>query len=185
MGVIKDQNGNPASADTWALVTGGFVVNIIVGTLSDIQAIQANYDFLVDLSVGGQTPNVGYSYDSVHDTFAAPPPPPPTLSQAKATLIAQFQADWSNYVTSFYDQPTQLQFLLAQFIAKQNLDIPQQIYIAPLLTWLYTVNIYQGTTIAAINALNTVNAVQAYTYNIAASTGVVPNITLLGVSQQG
>jgi hypothetical protein len=185
MGAIVDPNSNHATADNYALVTGTTVINVIVASWNDVQAILSTYDYLVDITVGGQNAQIGYTYDPVHDTFSAPPPPPPTLSEAKATLVAQFQSDWVNYVTSYYDQPTQLSFLLAQFIAKQNADIAQQLYISPLLTWLYTVNVYQGQTIAAINALTTVDLVNAYTYNIAGSTGIVPLITIQGVYAAG
>lgn len=74
MGSIIDQNSNTTSNDNWALITGTTVVNTIISNLSGIEAIQSNYDFLVDMTIQGQSAGIGWTYTSTTDTFAAPPP---------------------------------------------------------------------------------------------------------------
>jgi hypothetical protein len=180
MGILVDQNSNINAEDNWALITDLIVVNLITGYVSDVSAISSDYDYLVDYTVGGQTVEIGYSYDPIHDTFSAPVV---TLSEAIATTVSNFQSDWSSYVYGYYPQATQLEFLLTQYVAKQNNDTAVEAYIAPLLSWLYTLNIFSGTMISTIQAMTDVTAVQNLTWNIGASTGAVPNITLLGASQ--
>lgn len=101
MGVIVDQNSDPSSVDSWALVSGTTVSNMISANLSFIQSIQGSYDYLVDVSVGGQSPvAAGYIYDSGNDTFAAPPPDWISIVRAEYNSLyvslAQLLSDASN-----------------------------------------------------------------------------------------
>lgn len=73
MGTIVHPPGNNVVEDNWALVEDGIVSNVIVANATFIGTIQANYDFLVDITEGAQTAGPGYSYDDGMDTFAAPP----------------------------------------------------------------------------------------------------------------
>lgn len=73
LGLIVDApEGN--DADIWALVVEGIVVNMIVASASFIHTIAEDYDYLVDVTVGGQYPvGIGYIYDSDNDVFSTPP----------------------------------------------------------------------------------------------------------------
>lgn len=76
LGQIVDANSNTSSVDTWALVMSGVVINTISATTTQIEVIQADYDYSVDLSVQGQSAGIGWTYTPGTDTFATPPPPP-------------------------------------------------------------------------------------------------------------
>jgi hypothetical protein len=93
LGQIIDQNSNTAANDTWALVTSGIVVNTIVANLASVQAIAANYDYSVDLTIQGQSAGIGWTYTSATDTFAAPPPPPTNWIQVVELDFDQVCAD--------------------------------------------------------------------------------------------
>lgn len=70
MGVIVDQNSDASANDTWALVSAGVVTNTIMSNLAFIQSIQDSYDYLVDVTVGGQSgAQTGSTYDAPSDTF--------------------------------------------------------------------------------------------------------------------
>jgi hypothetical protein len=75
MGTIVDQNSDASANDSWALVSGTTVINTIVSNLAGIEAIQANYDYLVDLTIQGQTAGIGWTYSAQTDAFNTPPAP--------------------------------------------------------------------------------------------------------------
>jgi hypothetical protein len=110
MGAIIDQNSNTSSVDTWALITGTTVVNTILCNLAGAESIQASYDYLVDLTVQGQTAGIGWTYAPSTDTFSSPPPTPTDWEliveedfDQIVTDLLQLLSDASNNLT-----PTQL-----------------------------------------------------------------------------
>ncbi len=85
-GTIVDQNSDENSVDTWALVTDTVVSNLAAGDLAYAQLVQNSYDYIVDITVGGQTVNIGDIYDSETDTFS--PPPNPYIETTKNDIIS-------------------------------------------------------------------------------------------------
>ena len=73
LGIIRDANSDLNKIDVWALVSGNLVVNAILASYNDILAIRNSYDYLIDISVGGQNTGPGCTYDASHDTFSEPP----------------------------------------------------------------------------------------------------------------
>lgn len=73
MGIIVDANSDHDANDTYALVSDGVVVNMIVASYNFVnENILNNYDYMVDVTVGAQTAEIGYLYDAENDTFAMP-----------------------------------------------------------------------------------------------------------------
>jgi hypothetical protein len=75
LGMIKDANPNPNAIDVYALVISNTVVNMIVASYNEILAIYKSYDYCVDVTMQGQQPGPGWSYNGSEDQFTAPPPP--------------------------------------------------------------------------------------------------------------
>ena len=74
--IVDSPSGN--SQDSWALISsdgnGNWIVqNTIVANLSFINSITSSYDYLVDYTVGGQSPSIGDLYTPSSDSFQAPP----------------------------------------------------------------------------------------------------------------
>lgn len=86
MGTIVDQNSNPASVDSWALVSGTTVSNIIAAAFSYIESIQGDYDYLVNITVGEQNVSSGWVYDPENDSFSDPTPPPDYASMLSSDV---------------------------------------------------------------------------------------------------
>lgn len=75
MGMIVDQPENESVNHNWALVSNGVVSNVIVANLNFINTIQDYWDYLVDITNGGNSANAGpgSTYDPETDTFSLPP----------------------------------------------------------------------------------------------------------------
>lgn len=74
MGIIVDANSDHDANDTYMLVSGGVVVDAIIASYNFCNNnILGSYDYLIDVTVGGQDAGPGYTYDSGTDTFTAPP----------------------------------------------------------------------------------------------------------------
>lgn len=99
MGVLVDANPNTAAVDSWALVSGTTVSNIISANHSFIVSIQGSYDYLVDIDYGAQSPapSAGWSYNPGNDSFSAPP------IDYSAILEADIYAIQSYYIQALND----------------------------------------------------------------------------------
>lgn len=104
--IVVDPNSNVTSADTWALVSNGFIVNTILASVNDInQSIMDNVtyytamDYIVDLTIQGQRAGIGWSYNSTLDQFTAPTPPPPNWSDVVQTDFDSVASDLTQLVT--------------------------------------------------------------------------------------
>src|ERR1700677_1742981 len=78
LGIIVNENQNPNSADTWALVLNDMVINTIIATGNQVVGswLISSYDYIVDLTIQGQNAGVGWTYSPGGNTFTTPPPPP-------------------------------------------------------------------------------------------------------------
>ena|ERR1700677_3129937 len=78
MAIIVDPNPNLMSADSWALVSGGMVINTIIDTTQDMNTspILQAYDYVVDMTMQGQNAGIGWTYNSTGNQFTPPPQPP-------------------------------------------------------------------------------------------------------------
>lgn len=72
LGIILSAPEDPNSADNWAVIKNGIVNNVLVAKLPYIQEIQNQYDYLIDISISGQSVGNGDLYDPVQNTFSAP-----------------------------------------------------------------------------------------------------------------
>jgi hypothetical protein len=102
MGTIIDQNSDASANDTWALVTNGVVVNTIISNFAGIQNIQSQYDYLVDLTIQGQTAGIGWTYTQATDTFAAPASPPNNYIQIVQDDFDQIVNDLLQVLSDVY-----------------------------------------------------------------------------------
>src|ERR1700677_3295071 len=83
MAVVVSANKNLDSSDDWALVSGGIVINTILASVNSIYQALGNgpnmytsMDYLVDLTVQGQSASIGWTYNPGGNTFIGPPVPP-------------------------------------------------------------------------------------------------------------
>lgn len=73
MGIIVDANEDHDANDTYALVSSGVVVNVIVASYNFCNDnILDSFDYLVDITVGEQTADIDYTYDPENDQFTPP-----------------------------------------------------------------------------------------------------------------
>jgi len=93
LGMIVDQNPIVTAVDVYALVLNNTVVNTILASYNDIQAIYKTYDYSVDVTMNGNaSASIGYTYNASNDTFIAPPAPP-------INWVANVQADFDNVIS--------------------------------------------------------------------------------------
>lgn len=94
IGMIIDANPLPKAVDIWALVLNNIVVNTIVASTNDIQAIYKTYDYSVDVTMQGQAEcGTGFTYNASLNQFIPPPSPP-------IDWVANVQADFDNVISS-------------------------------------------------------------------------------------
>lgn len=107
---------------------------------------------------------------------------PVSLAEARSAKIAAVESDCETYIaqgTKYTVRKIQALgsiLLQAQALGKAN----RAAYIQQAQTWSIGVMTYCATIEASINAAANVAAVNAITYNIAANTGAVPNVTING-----
>lgn len=77
LGLIIDRNSDPKASDVYALVLNNTVVNTIIASYNDILAINRSYDYVVDVTMQGQSfASIGCAYNAGLDQFVRPPAPP-------------------------------------------------------------------------------------------------------------
>jgi hypothetical protein len=113
---------------------------------------------------------------AIVDSYAVVAP----LQMAKADKLNQIQNDIQNFIEARYSFLLRFQLMNLYTLAKFDNLTNRAAYIRPGINYMNGIVNYGVTISAAINSLTTIEAVEAYTYNIAANTGSNPNITLPG-----
>lgn len=163
LGTIVDPNIDPTAQDTWAIVIGTTVVEMISASYNFVSTYTAAFDYAVDITVGGQSnATVGYIYDSGSDSFSQPVPP---LGIAKAQNIAAFQSAMAGFVSSHYTLDNRFNLLAEYQIALANGLTNRAAYIFQIFTWANSCMNYVSTYVASIMAMTDASTVLSTLWN--------------------
>lgn len=106
MATVVSPNSNVHSSDAWALVSNGLIINTILASVNDINQalslgpnIYTAMDYLVDLTIQGQSASIGWSYNSQLNSFMPPTPPAPNWSDVVQSDFDAAASDITQIVT--------------------------------------------------------------------------------------
>ena len=156
-GIIVDPNSDQTANDTWAIVVGTTVVELINASYNFISQYSSQFDYAVDITVGGQNPvNVGYTYNAGSDTFSLSAP---NLVAAIQENLNAFASALDAYVQAHYSLSERFNLLSLYVNAQQNSLTSRMAYISQIFTWMTSVTNYAATYEASIKAMTDINTI--------------------------